>query len=422
MLLFGLLLLLFLQIIRPQDFVPGLHGLRLVLYLMVTLLIGLLFSPVEKKLVRSPQDRYAGLFFLAIVLSSFSIFWIPYIVDTAIETAKIALVYYVIVMISNTVKAFITIVWTMVILMGFVALLGVLQYHGYDVSGAGMVFDTAKGIWRIRGIGNFDNPNDLAYSVVFVVPFSLGFLIQTKGFIGRLFLLILLGIAIYCIYLTRSRGGQVAVVASLASWIYLWINNQKRKRQLIFFLIAATLAVVVVQSTGYRDDESAMGRVEAWAEGWQLLKANPILGVGKDQFMEYHKLDSHSSYIRAGAELGLLGLYTYIGMIYSVFLTILTLQKPYVDNKWRPYYAGFGSFFVSYALASVFSTRTYDTVFLTCVALVGAMGRLALVNTDVVTTEGILFPTETAQLWDRNIFGVTIAVLIAWYLFLRQTW
>jgi len=186
--------------------------------------------------------------------------------------------------------------------------------------------------------------------------------------------------------------------------------------------ITAVIAIAVTQGTGYRDDESAMGRIEAWGEGWQLLKSNPIIGVGKGQFKEYHKKDTHSSYVRAGSELGLLGLYAFIGMIYSVGLTILNVQKPSVDDKWRPYYAGFGAFFVSFATASAFSTRTYDLIFLISVALVGTLGRFALGNTDEVSAEGLLFPAQTAQLWNKTVFGITIAVVISWYLFLRQVW
>jgi putative inorganic carbon (hco3(-)) transporter len=422
MLFLGLLLFIFLQIIRPQDFIPGLQGARLVLYLMVIMLFGLLLSPVEKKLFRSPQDKYTGVFFLAIVLSTFTLLWFSYILETAIETIKVALIYYFIVIVVNNEDRFEKAVWTMVILMTVVALMGVLQYHGYDITGAGMGFAPDKGVWQIKGIGNFDNPNDLAYSVVLTIPFALGFLFQTKTFLGRSFALILLAISMYAIYLTRSRGGQVALVASLSAWAFFWIKNPRRKRQLIIFAIVGVISVAVIQATGYREDESAMGRVEAWDAGWQLLKSNPIIGVGKNRFLEHHERDTHSSYVRAAAELGLLGLYAFVGMIYGVGLTILNLQKPTLNEKWRPYHAGFGAFFVSYAVASVFSTRTYDLIFLTCVALVGTLGRLALSETDEVSAEGVLFPSETVHFWNKNVFGITIAVMIAWYIFLRQVW
>ena len=422
MLFFGLLLFIFLQIIRPQDFVPGLEGARLVLYLMVALLVGLLLSPVEKKLVRGPQDKYAAVFFASIVLSTLNLFWLSYIIDTSIDTLKSAIIYYFIVMIVNTDSRFLKTVWTMVILMGTVALMGVLQYYGYDITGAGMGFATDKGVWQIRGIGNFDNPNDLAYSVVLVVPFALGFLFQTKRFFGRAAALILLIISVYCIYLTRSRGGQIALAAAISSWLYFWVTNPKIKKQIIVLAVAAIITAAVVQATGYREDESAMGRVEAWSEGWQLLKANPLIGVGKGQFIEHHKRDTHNTFVRAGTELGLLGLYAFVGMIYAVGLTILKTQNATGNERYRPLYAGFGAFFVSYTTASAFSTRTYDLIFLICVALVGTLGRLALRDTNEVTPEGMLFPAETDHLWNKNIFGVTIAILIFWYLFLRQVW
>jgi len=422
MLFFGLCFFIFLQIIRPQDFVPGLQGVRLVLYLMIALLIGLLFSPTEKKFLRSPQDRYAGVFFLSIVFSALSLLWISYIIDTSIDTLKSALIYYSIIIIVNNEERFRTVVWTMVVLMGVVGMMGVLQYYGYDITGAGMGWAADKGVWQIKGIGNFDNPNDLAYSVVLVVPFAMGFIFQSGGILGRLTGVILLATTIYCIYLTRSRGGQIAFAACLFSWVYFWIKSPRRKRQIIIFAITAIMAAAVVQATGYREDESAMGRIEAWSKGWQLLKAHPIIGTGKGQFIEHHKKDTHNSFVRAGAELGLFGLYAYIGMIYAVALTILTIQKEPVDEKWRPYHAGFGAFFVSYIAASALSTRTYDLIFLICVALVGPLGRLTLRDTDEVSPEGVLFPVETAHLWNKNIFGITIAVLILWYIFLRQVW
>ena len=191
---------------------------------------------------------------------------------------------------------------------------------------------------------------------------------------------------------------------------------------MLVFAVLGVLAVATIQAAGYREDDSAMGRVEAWADGWNMLKSHPIIGVGKDQFREHHIRDSHNSYVRAGAELGLVGLYAFVAMIYMVGVTIVKVQSQPENKRWRHYYAGFGGFFMSYIGASVFSTRTYDLIFLLCVALVGALGRFSLKNTDEVSAEGVLFPSLAAHLWNKNAFGLTIAILIAWYLFLRQAW
>jgi putative inorganic carbon (hco3(-)) transporter len=422
MLFYGLLLLFFLQIVRPQDFVPGLEGVRLVLYLMTILLIALLFSPVKKKLIRSPQDKFAAMFFVAIILSTLTLFWISNVIDTSIYVLKLGSIYYFIAIVVDSEVKLERAIWAMIVFMAIVGFLGVLHYHGFNIPGYHVAWAQDRQAWRLYGVGMFDNPNDIAYSMVLIVPFALGLLIQARNFASRISSLILLIISLYTIYLTGSRGGQVALAAGLFAWAYFWIKSRKRRKQIVILAVLGVLAVISAKATGYREDKSAMGRVEAWSEGWQMLKSHPIIGVGKDQFIEHHSLDSHSSYVRAGAELGLIGLYAFVGMIYSAYTVIIRILKSPENKRWRPYFAGFGGFFVSYILASGFSTRTYDNVFLMCVALVGVLGRFSLRNSGEVSAEGVLFPSETARLWDKNVFGLTIAILIAWYLFLRQVY
>ena len=422
MLFYGLLLLFFLQIVRPQDFVPGLEGVRFVLYLMTILLIALLFSPVKKKLIRSPQDKFVGMFFVAIILSTLSLFYISNVIDTFIYVLKIGSIYYFTAIVVDSEVKLERAVWTMIVLMAIIGFLGVLRYHGFNIPGYYMLWAEDRQAWRLMGVGMLSSANDIAYSMVLIVPFALGLLIQAKSFAGRIGGIILLIISLYTIYLTRSRGGQVALTVGLFAWAYFWIRSRKRRKLIIIIAALGLLAVISAKTTGYREDESAMGRVEAWSAGWEMLKNHPIVGVGREQFIEYHERDSHNSYVRAGAELGLIGLYAFVGMIYSVGLVILRIMNSPENERWRPYFAGFGGFFVSYILASGFSTRTYDNVFLMCVALVGVLGRFSLINSGEVSAEGVLFPNETARLWNKNVFGLTIAILIAWYLFLRQAY
>ena len=423
MLFFGLLFFIFLQVIRPQDFVPGLVGVRLVLYTMPLLLVGLLFSPIKKKIFLSPQDKFAGLFICSWAFSMLSTYWLTGIIDEIIDATKILLIYYFLVLTINSEEKFKIAVWTTIMFMFIVGLMGIFQFYGYNITGARMMFLPHKGgVWAINGIGMFDNPNHLAYSIILVIPFALGFLFQTKNFVGRLFGLSFLSLAIYCVYLTRSRGGQIALAACLFSWLYFWTSNPKLKRFMIILAVGGVLAVISAKATGYREDESAMGRIDAWSAGWDMLKNNLITGVGKGNFTEEYKIDSHNSFVRAASELGLVGLYSFVGMIYAVGLTIKRLQEISLDEEWRVYSCGFGSFFVSYVVGSLLATKTYDVIFLMCVAFVGALGRFSLTGTAAVDAEGVLFPEETAHVFNKTIFGLTTAVLVVWYLFLRQVW
>jgi putative inorganic carbon (hco3(-)) transporter len=389
---------------------------------MTILLIALLFSPVKKKLIRSPQDKYVAMFFVAILLSTLTLFWISNMIDTFIWVLKVGAIYYYITIVVDSEVKLERAVWAMIFFMALVGFLGVLHYHGFNIPGYHVAYAPDRQTWRLNGVGMFSSANDIAYSMVLVVPFALGLLLKGRSFASRASGIILFSLAIYTIYLTRSRGGQLSLTAGLFAWVFFWTKSRKRRKQIFIIAALGILAVASVKATGFRGDESAMGRVDAWAEGWQMLKSHPIVGVGKEQFREYHNVDSHSSYVRAGAELGLIGLYAFIGMIYSVYLVILKIQDSPENKKWRPYFAGFGAFFVSYILGSAFSTRTYDNVFLMCVALVGVLGRFSLKDSGEVNAEGVLFPGETARLWDKNVFGLTIAVLVAWYIFLRQVW
>jgi putative inorganic carbon (hco3(-)) transporter len=381
-----------------------------------------LFSPKKKKLIRSPQDKFAGMFFVAIILSTLTLFWISNIIDTFIYVLKIGSIYFFIAIVVDSEVKLERAIWAMIVLMATVGFLGVLGYHGFNIPGYFTIWAEDRQAWRLMGSGMLSSANDIAYSMVLVVPFALGLLIQAKSFTGRIGGIILLIISLYTIYLTRSRGGQVALTITLFSWVYFWIKSRKRRKQIVIIAAFGLLAVISAKATGYREDRSAMGRVEAWSAGWEMLKSHPIIGVGMAQFGEYHSIDSHNSYVRAAAELGLLGLYAFVGMIYSVYVVILRIMNSPENERWRPYFAGFGAFFVSYILASAFSTRTYDNVFLMCIALVGALGRVSLRNSGEISAEGVLFPSETRRLWDKNVFGLTIAILIAWYLFMRQVY
>ncbi len=59
-----------------------------------------------------------------------------------------------------------------------------------------------------------------------------------------------------------------------------------------------------------------MGRYEAWSTGLTLFHGSPIYGVGPGQFVEYHYLTAHNSFVLAVAELGFVGLFLFVAIVY----------------------------------------------------------------------------------------------------------
>lgn len=422
MLFGGLLFFIFLIIIRPQDFVAGVKDTRLVFYTMGILIPAWFMAPFQKKLFQSPQDRFVLLFYGWFVMSTFQLFWITYTIEIFTETIKLALIYYFTVTIVDSENRLKTACWAMVFFMSLVGLMGVLQYYGIDWTGAGMMWADDKQVWQIRGIGFFDNPNDLAYSVVLVVPFMLGLFFATDSFLVRAAAFAVLYLNAYCVYLTHSRGGQLALGVCMLTWTYLWLTDPVWKKRIRVVVIAGILIIFSVQTGGYQDDASAMGRIEAWAAGFAMMQAHPILGVGKGQFLEYFQRDAHNSYVRAGAELGVIGLYAFIGILFFSFMSLRHAPSDTLHLKWRLYHSSLGSFLASFAVASLFSTRIYDVVFMTVVSLTGILGRLM---SQEAQEEGIaaLPPVLVEKgVWNRQIFGMTIATIVIWKLFLVQVW
>jgi putative inorganic carbon (HCO3(-)) transporter len=95
---------------------------------------------------------------------------------------------------------------------------------------------------------------------------------------------------------------------------------------------ACVLAAVVVaanfaggrQLTG--GDDSATGRVQAWSEGLQMLKAQPVLGVGYGQFVDHNALTAHNSFVLCFSETGLLGYFFWLGLLLASFICLRTMR------------------------------------------------------------------------------------------------
>jgi putative inorganic carbon (hco3(-)) transporter len=424
MLFKGLLLYLFIVIIRPQDFMDAVKDMPIVFGVMMVLLTAWLLSNEDKKLIRNVQDKYYIIFFTMIVISTLSVGWLGYTFTILEETLKVALIYWFIISIVSSEQRFKTTIWAMIVLMTLVAGMGILQHFGYDITGVGMLWAEDKKLWQIRGAGLFNNPNDLAYSVSLVLPFALGFFLSTSDPLVKFTTLSMLIISGFCIYLTHSRGGYLAATMCIATWFYYWISRKDMRRLVLFAGIIVVIAAFSIQTKDYREDKSSMGRVEAWAAGMEMLQQHPFIGIGKGQFIEHHERDSHNSYVRAGAELGVIGLFAFIGILFSSFRSLQSEILPDPGSDMKIYRVGLISYLSSYAVGSIFSTRTYDIIFMIIIALAGVVSRISMdrISLDKPETEVSQVAESRDKILNQKVIGLTLLTIIIWKIFLIQTW
>lgn len=173
---------------------------------------------------------------------------------------------------------------------------------------------------RVRYRGELQDPNEVC---VIVIAGALSILIafwrRKKTSLGKMLCVGGMIIALGTIYLSQSRGGQVA--AMLVFFIYM-----VRKYGVIAFLPAAVLALPVLAlggRSGSAADASTMQRYEAWATGYNLFKQSPLFGVGQGQFTEHHYLTAHNSFVLTASELGIVGFFLFTAIIYLTLKSLI---------------------------------------------------------------------------------------------------
>lgn len=183
--------------------------------------------------------------------------------------------------------------------------------------------DPGSTLVRIRGLGLLHDPNDLALGLVMALPL-LGIAWRKREHSRNFFLVLLPCVAlIYGLFLTRSRGGVLAVAVTLCV-----VASRRVGRAAAVVLLALMFAggLAADFASGRQlslADDSATGRVEAWSEGLQMLKSEPLLGVGYGQFLDHHTLTAHNSFVLCFAEAGLIGYFFWLGII---VVTVIQLQ------------------------------------------------------------------------------------------------
>ncbi|MCU0639707.1 MAG: O-antigen ligase family protein, partial [Candidatus Krumholzibacteria bacterium] len=242
---------------------------------------------------------------------------------------------------------------------------GILQYfRGYDIAG-----QTAyEG--RIRWIGIFSDPNDLGLTILAFTPLAVINLLNGKNSAPRRILWgIAMAVLVYALYLTNSRGTFIGLLAIL---IFVMCKRIGLARGLVVGIILGSLLLVAGPSRMSDmsiDEASASGRIDAWATGLNLLLWRPILGVGFHNFTEHHHLTAHNSVVLCMSELGLVGLYVWLLLIYSSFRDMAIVQKYARGTEFATYAELMQLSLAGFFVSAFFLSRTYNEVLYIIIAV-----------------------------------------------------
>ncbi len=245
------------------------------------------------------------------------------------------------------------------ILLGIfsVAIIGFYQFFSSDAPLAARS--------RLSAVAMLD-PNDLAAMSVIALPLALAPLFsRVKGISQRLSGLLFCAVSLLTIWYSRSRGALLGIVAQAVG--FQFIRGFRKSRMLAVSMVSLIfLGYLFILGTVQRSAEdmeiSRESRITYWKTAVKMTIANPLLGVGFNQFPEKYEAYSptlefeagkrtvHSSWLLAFSESGVLGGVLFIAFFFTV------LQAAWLNRRERPeqLYALGG-----YGVAMSFLSHTY---------------------------------------------------------------
>jgi O-antigen ligase len=198
---------------------------------------------------------------------------------------------------------------------------------------------------RLEGIGgaDFAESNFFAAFMAAMLPIIGMQLLRSKWF-GKAVCAVSAAFTANAIVLCRSRGALVGIAAG-AITACLFAPKKHRKKIAVGLMLGIMggfyvsdpqfleRAATIMRNEDQRD-ESAVSRLQLWRAGAEMFADNPFgIGIGNwYQTIEYYlpghvRKDSHNTYVKCAAELGVQGILVYVLFIFTAFLQLRRVRK-----------------------------------------------------------------------------------------------
>ena len=383
---FALLLYTAILFIRPQEWVGFMKGWPILDFVVGFAILAWLGHLLRREwsVKDAPQNWLMLGLFVAVIMSHVRHTYMAATIESFQSFGKVVLIYFLMVSVLTTKKRIKGMIAVIVIGCLFMSLHGILQAHtGLGFGGAKPLI--REDMVRVRAMGIFHDPNDLSLMLVSVMPFLVSvFLNRESAVPARALCGAALIPMLYCVYLTNSRGGWLAL--AVTAGVYAYMRLPYKKLGMALGVLALPAVVVLgpsrVETIGSQDG-SIEGRVAAWGYGNYMLKQWPIFGAGKGRFTEFSDDGrvAHNSFVHCYAELGLFGYFFWIGLIMASLWDGYTLSKAEFEDEENQDLSRLGEAgvagLIGFLAAAFFLSRTYIIPLYLLFALMAALRSVA---------------------------------------------
>jgi probable O-glycosylation ligase (exosortase A-associated) len=305
------------------------------------------------------------------------------------KVAKILLMVFVTMMVIRTLDHLRALIWVLVLSLAYYGVRGAV---GTLLSGGeNLVFGPDGSFIQ----GN----NELGLALIMIIPLMRYLHLTTSQLWVRQGLVITMVSSLIAVLGTHSRGAQLGLVAMLGLLV-LKSSRRLGLLALMFIVLPVSLSLMPAKwfermetLRHYRDDASAMARINAWQFAYNFALERPILGGGFETFQpELFRIyapdptkshDAHSIYFEVLAEHGFVGLLLYLCIAFSIWMSCSWMVRHARDEPELAELEHLGRMIqvslVSYAVAGAFLGLAYFDLYYNLLALV-VVSRVLLLS------------------------------------------
>ena len=315
-------------IFRPQDFSSPFMGWPMAwLTLFPGFFLG--FKLNGEVLVRKKIPQFYLLpFFLGVIFIStvYNAGLADFYPPTATFLKRI-LVFYMIVFLVDSeqkLRGVLTVFMALAGLLGVHAILQLTTGTGFGGITPLMHYNPPRAVW----CGEWDGSNSFGVIFLLAIPLCLEFLFSRSAPGQRIVAGVSLPLCAMGIYYVDSRGDTLALMAAMLLYIAMRFS---RKRVVLVMIMAFILTGAVLPSRMSKltvSESSAHQREWVWEQGIDLLRDNPVLGVGPGKFVKHTEsgLIAHSNYVSIFSETGLTGFFGFMAILWFTFKELLMVN------------------------------------------------------------------------------------------------
>ena len=292
---------------------------------------------------------------------------------------KIQLMVFVTMMLMQSKERINQLVWVIAMSIGF-----------YGVKG-GIFTIVNGGVYHVKGPeGSFiGGDNEMGLALIMTIPLLRYLQLTTRSMWVRSFLAVAMVLCAAATVGSQSRG---ALVGLIAMGTFLWLKSRNKVFTAALGVVAIGLVLSVMPQQWYDrmatiqtydQDQSAMGRINAWKMAFNMAKDRP-LGGGLESFQDYSFAlyapnpddvhASHSIYFEVLGEHGFvgLGLFLMLGlMTWRTASWLIGRARRDREKRWAADLAAMVQVsLVGYASAGAFLGLAYFDYYYALIALV----------------------------------------------------